>query len=317
MKPKLQTLIPLLLSALALLMSTRPGGVSASSLLAIAATRADERNPDVAYDAVTDRYLIVWENRRTGQVMGEIRQGDGTIFRNDFVIFPASPEITHTDPAVTFKSGHNLYFVVAKQRSGTTAQIIGRRVSASGTLLDFGFFLSLPDNAAAFEGRPDVAAVTSGSNCCILAVWKQSNTIRGRHIRGDASLEGPSFIITTVFTDLFSPGTTAPTPAVVYQSRRNEFLVVYGALPGLTAPTGPYVARRIVPPGSGTSSGELRLSQADTPDNPDIAYNERANTYLVTWNDRGVPYGQLLNQFGNLLGSRFRMTALLTFYPRS
>jgi hypothetical protein len=241
--------------------------------------------------------------------MGEIRRGDGTVFRDDFVIFPASLGITYTDPAVTFKSGHNLYFVIAKQRSGTTAQIIGRRISASGTFLDFGFFLSLPD--AAFEGRPDVATVTSGSICCVLAVWKQSNTIRGRHIEGDSFPEGPSFIITTVFTGLFSPGTTAPTPAVVYQPRRNEFLVVYGVLPGLTAPTGPYVARRIVPPGSGTSSGELILSQADTPNNPDVAYNERSNTYLVTWNERGVPYGQLLNQFGNLVGSRFRLTALL------
>jgi hypothetical protein len=91
----------------------------------------------------------------------------------------------------------------------------------------------------------------------------------------------------------------------------NDFLVVYGVIPGLTAPTGPYVARRIVEPDTGRVSTELRISETNTPGDSDVAYNERSQTYLVIWKDRSTPYGQFLNSFGDPVGSRFRLTALL------
>lgn len=281
--------------------------VVSSSVLDVGITGAVEMNSDVAYNPVTQQYLTVWQSGSS--IMGEIRDKDGNIVKSDFAIMSGFLFSGYSEPAVTYKSGQNIFMVAAKRVTsliGTTYRIVARRVSATGSPLGSDINLSTVSSVAVtFDGRPDIAADTVGSNCCILAVWKQAESIRGQRINGDGTLTGGNFTIRSAF-----PGTVAPTPAVTYQRFPfNDFLVVYKVLPELA---NPFIARKVVQPSASVSS-ELVIATGTGVSNPDVAYNESGDTYLVVWEDGSIK-GQRLSSLGSKVGANFTINAKICIF---
>jgi hypothetical protein len=185
-----------------------------------------QTEPAVAYNAQREEYLVVWHNDWPGNddIYGQRVSKDGQLIGPWFAIaFGAGAE--RRAPDVAYNSQQGEYLVVWEHDDGTRPNIRGRRVSATGELLDSEIPLGTGP-ALATRVTPAVGYASTADQ--YLVAWERhvsgavSNDIEGQVLSSSGALEGSSLLIAEG-TPVMSHGR----PDLAYNRSRNEFLVVW------------------------------------------------------------------------------------------
>jgi hypothetical protein len=118
--------------------------------------------PDIAYGAAPNQFLIVWADRRNGvdfDVYGTRVSGppNYVVLDGTGIAISTGAE-DQTFPTVAFNTSANRYMVAWQdRRSGTSFDIMAKRVNTDGTLADADPGLTI-SNAVDDQRRPDIAS---------------------------------------------------------------------------------------------------------------------------------------------------------------
>ncbi len=152
-------------------------------------------DPQVAYLASADRYLMIWSDGRntteTPDVYGQLVRRDGTLDGGNFPVAVAPGG--HLRPRLA--AGVDAFLVVWNYAVGESSHIQGQRVSGSGVLLGARFDIS---DGIAWAGQPDVAYRPATDR--YLVVWADARgadqDIYAQQVLPDGTLEGDNIPVT-------------------------------------------------------------------------------------------------------------------------
>ena len=210
-------------------------GALAGAQIAISTWDGDQLYPQIAYDSVEHRFLVVWEDHHWGvangwYVYGQLVGSNGVLVGSHLSIAGGDGK-NHLTPDVAYASTVRSYVVVWEYvYSAADHDVYARRVAYDGTRPDSKFALS---SLGSYEGRPAVAV---GADAAFLSAWEdgRNQPTMGIDIFGAAStltvpaLTGQVYIGTT--------GTeTTPLAGAVVQAYCSNSADAYGALIGTAA----------------------------------------------------------------------------------
>ena len=285
---------------------------------------ADDWYTAVAWNGTANEYLVVWtderkESTRGSDVYGRRVSAAGATVGADFRI--SGPGATRDDgvPDVAWNGTANQYLVVwADFRSESTRgeDIYGRRVSAAGAPVGADFRISGPA-ATADDWYPVVAWGATANQ--YLVVWTdrrneatRGGEIYGRRVSAAGAAMGLDFRVS-------GAGATSNEdwPSVAWNGTDNEYLVVWQDERDSTTRGLDIYGQRVSAAGAMTGA-EFRISSPGATWNegvPAVAWNSRANRYLVVWDDdrdmatRGWDvYGRRMSAAGVAAGAEFRIS---------
>jgi hypothetical protein len=186
--------------------------------------------------------------------------------------------VTHRyTPAVAADRTRDQYMVVwHNEWPGGEKDIYARRLSRDGRLLSW-FSVSVGPTDRI---RPDVAF--NSANDEYLVVWMQDvsgngtqHEIWGRFVAWDGSYQRPEFQIITW------PGRSFWSPRVVYNSSRNQYLVVWNAFDTTTQQ--PTDISSMLLAADGTAITGRNITTSDKPHQVDVVWNWSTNQYFVVF----------------------------------
>jgi hypothetical protein len=261
-------------------------GVPLGSDFRISTSTFSEYAPAVTWNATANEYLVVWTDLRNDpargyEVFGRRVSGAGAPLGSDFRI--SSSTATEYDPDVVWNETDNQYLVVWEDNrsSGTRgAEIYGRRVGATGSLLGADFRIS---TSVGEEYYPTVAWNPADNQ--YLVVWEDNRNyatrgaeIFGRRVANTGSVLATDFRISTAITNEYYP-------VVLWNETAEHYVVVWQD--GRDAPTrGSDIYARRVGSGGGLIGIDVRISAATYNEkNPAMTWNATTNEYLVIWED--------------------------------
>jgi hypothetical protein len=270
-------------------------GALMGPMLAISTPVDDQRQPVVAYNSIDDEYLVVWHDRRAGNldIWGQRVGLDGSLLGGSFAICSdTSPQLS---PHVAYNLDTNQYLVVWEDRR-TDADIYGQRVNANGSLDG----AEVPIAGAGTTARrvPRVAFnPISGEYLVVYAYEAEINNIRGRSVPAAGIPTEAEFDIATGATDQNYPDVACRT----LEPGGGGYLVIWRDTGG---------AQRDIKGERLNQAGDLLGSldictQAGDQWTPVVAYSPDDDRYLVAWPDgRGTTrdvYGRQVGGAGALL----------------
>ncbi len=197
-----------------------PTGIPVGESFAVAARNNPERQPDVAWDSVNNRYLVVWKQTVdnmtdvSGQLLNELGQPIGSDFP---VTFSAAEESL---PQLAFDAGSKRYMVIWEEAG------MGADVNVRGQLLDkqgnwVGSVMDIATNGWV-QKQPVIAA---GANQFLVAWSEQPNSdhrdIVGQRFNVHGAPVGVKLAISTGANDFRS------SPAVAYNAVKGAWLVTW------------------------------------------------------------------------------------------
>jgi hypothetical protein len=223
-----------------------------------------------------------------------------------FVIY--NPAGTSEEAASVAYNSQRQEYLVVWQDGG----IWGRRIGASGTLLDAAFQIS------ATGSSPDVAYNTSDDE--YLVVWQTDADVQGQILSALGAHQGS---VLNIAAGYYPPpgvdGWYYDQPAVAYSSTSNRYLVVYRYRDD-SGGGSDIVARSYESDGAPEaiqfSVGTYSATQL--PEQPDLAYNRSRNEFLVAWQKTAGAdidvYGRRVKMTGGTaaMGSEFFIADLLS-----
>ncbi len=261
--------------------------------------------PDVAYDTVNQRYLVVWYDLTNVDVEGMVLNNDGSAFGPGFKIADGSLGDMRGFPAVAFHPQLSEYLVVYEGGASGNYNVYGKRVNAMGNVGGIEYAIS---TAAGDQTDPDVS-VDPSINGDFLIVWQDGRTATDQ-IYGclmySTWMLGPEFAIST--------STTIPryNPAVAFNpgaGTAGEWLVVFQRDVSGDDQIG---GRRVTAAGAPTGDGIHICDDSGDQGYPDVAYNAYGNDqWLVVWEDHRAGatnydvYGRRVDVNGATLGDTF------------
>lgn len=260
-------------------------------------------SPSVAYDSVNQKFLVVWEEYRTGtsyDIYGQLINANGTLNGSNFVI--SNAEYSQNYPKVAYDNAHQRFLVVWQDsRNEVGYDIYGQLVNANGTLNGSNFVIS---TAANNQNNPSVAF--DNNNQRFLVAWADSRggidyDIYGQLVNPDGTLNDNNFVISDAANAQYYP-------AVAYDSSNQRFLVVFTSY----NPATDYDIYGQLINANGTLNGSnfVIADAGSIQDKPVVSYDSANQRFLVTWEDNRSGstydiYGQLVNASGTLSGSNF------------
>jgi len=282
-----------------------------------------ELSPAVAYNPKANQYLVVWQDGRDAtrdwDVYGRRVSADGKPVGGDFRVSGSEATSDERRPAVAYNSVANQYLVVWQDgRSYATRgyDIFGRRVSADGKPVGGDFRVS-GSKAASDEGSPAVAHNPKANQ--YLVVWQdrrnegtRGSDIYGRRVSAKGEPVGGDFRVSGRNATV---GEYSPT--VAHDAKADQFLVVWADERSWAARGSDIFGRRVSADGE-LVGGDFRISGTKATSDehrPVVAYNSKANQYLVVWVDerndaiRGVDiFGRRVSAKGEPVGGDFRVS---------
>ena len=308
----------------------------------------DAFDPDVAYNAADNEYLVVWEGDGLAddevEVSGQRLEADGsepiTGVTGDFQISHVAADRDIDDLAVAHNPTDNEYLVVWEGDGLATAgelEIFGQRVEADGTETGTDFRIS---NAGAdtdttrVAGDPAIAFNSTAGATEFLVIWEQdghgaddAHEIFGQRVDADGSRLGAGdgdFRIS--HANDVGAGRDAGDSAVAYNPADSEYLVAWEAdALAATDDEQEIFGQRVDADGSrlGSGDGDFRISNvgadgdpARAGEEPSISYDGDQNEFLVSFqadviadNEREI-YGQRIDNTGGAIGSDFRFSEM-------
>ncbi|MBU1226908.1 MAG: hypothetical protein KJ698_06840 [Actinobacteria bacterium] len=264
----------------------------------------------VAYNSVSNQYLVVWQYERDGgyDIYGRRVKANGKVAGKEFRI---NGDVA-SDPAVAHNPVTNQYLVV--WRAGA---IYGQRINATGALVGGAFRIS-GDAVAGNQFSPEVVCNTATGYYFV--VWKDSRNgptpwaydVFGRRIKKSGIPAGSDFMV----NEDDSGVANGERPAVAYNSIRNQYMVLWEDLRNYTTTMHDIYGRRVKARGR-PLGGDVRVSGNPTPQEyehqPVLAYDPAADRYLVAWEvlgygDRGIElYARRVRGSGQPMGADKRV----------
>jgi hypothetical protein len=266
-----------------------------------------QTNASVAYDSLTQRYLVVWQDDRGAldtDIYGQLVNADGFLFSDEILISQAT-DGNQDNPSVSYDDVNDRFLVVwqdGRNFSASNSDIWGQIVLADGSLDGPNIAIS---EATGAETSPVVAF--DSYNQIFLTVWEDIGTdgptskgIYGQVVHTNGTLEGVSFVIAATTVD-----SSLKNPSIAYDTVNRNFLVVwdsriqysfgrletiYGRLVKVSSEAPPL---GFVPIGVGTTFSiygadtvtNIRSAPIDIDaQNPAVASSSGGN-FLVAWED--------------------------------
>lgn len=191
---------------------------------------SDQLNPAAAYDRVNQRYLVVWQDYRSGpeaDIYGQLVNASGSLLNSNIVISNGTAE--QRNPGVACDSVNQRCLVVWEDNRSGDADIYGQLVNADGSLYstapDANFVISNPAGSS-----QDIPAVAYDSaNQRYLVAWQDNRSgmgvdIYGQLVKADGSLYNTAsrtnFVISNAVNDQVGP-------TVSYNATNNNFLAAF------------------------------------------------------------------------------------------
>jgi len=196
-----------------------------------------------------------------------------------------TPESRRDHPRLAYNPDNDEYMVVWENLwPGGSRDVYARRVTGSGVLKSQ-FTVATgakTDNKNRFS--PDIAYNAASSEYLVVYMFDANGDsmqyeVWGRRVSWNGSWLGPEF-------QIFSwPNRGFYGPRVVFNSWRDEYMVVASALDTQTGKWNDVAGRRVMVDGSTPHPGHSISAQNQTlqPSLPDVAYNPQVDEYLVVW----------------------------------
>lgn len=289
--------------------------------------------PDITYDKIHNRYLVVWEaidrveSDNEDETWGQFIDAAGfQMAPDDFRISQMGTtgntgfDVDHA--AVAFNSIEGNYLAVwAGEDVGlsTAFEIYGQLLDLEAPSNQFRISTQGPENDATFDaGTPAVAYNTQDSN--YLVVWTGEATVSGEEEIFGQLVSKDGFLLDFAFqiSETGPAGNNsfdAFAPEVAYNSQENNFLVVWHADATGVDNEFEIFGQFISADGKEIGPDDFPISDMGPDDNadfdallPSIAYNSMANNFLVVWygdddlnsvNAAFEIYGQIINTLGD------------------
>jgi hypothetical protein len=255
-------------------------------------TRANETRPQVAYDDVHDRYLVVWD---TGSgVSGRLLSADGTPMAPSFPILWNRSGEHYAAPSVAFKSHLDRFYVAAIRTDDVRARtdVVLSIFEADGRpVRSFPFQVYSGRWGVNLPANVDIEADSYGTDCCLLVAWEDEAS----HQVFAALLDERPVVTQGPFA-VAGSGPSDPTRyaniASVYRRRYDNYVLVYEENPtggvnriGTQVMDGYGGARLLGPVLSTltTDSADARMVAR-----PRVAYDPDLDVFLLTWFERAL-----------------------------
>jgi hypothetical protein len=300
--------------------------------------------PAVAYNSTDNQYLVVWSgDDNTGSLVdGEfeiygqrLNASGGGVGTNDFRISvmggTGDAAYDAYAPATVYNSTDNEYLVVWEgNNSDDEFEIYGQLLSATGGGISFRRISDMgPDGDAAYGASGSAVAYNSHANEYLVTWWGDNDyfqvddeyEIFGQRLDADGNEVGDNDLRITYVGASYNINYSAYSPAMAYNSRANQYLVVWRGddnTPPLVDNEYEIIGRRMGEP------EEIRISHMGGDAlfdafRPAVAYNSTDNEYLVVWsgddntgalvNEEFEIFGQRLNASGTEVGANdFRIS---------
>jgi len=265
--------------------------------------------PDVAYDTVNERYVVVWQDSMSYNIEARVLLGDGTPAGLRFFVADGFEETPRLVPAIDcYAHATEGVCTVAYMRGSTAGyDVYSQRVSSQGVGVTLGPEQPVSDQSGD-QVVPDVAVNPESGD--FLIVWNNLNvspaSIRGRVQARDGALGG-GFVVSS------STSVGRYDPAVAFspdQGEDGEWLVLFWR--DISDDT--QIAGRQVAAAGGATGDLLHIcNEAGNQFYPDLVYNSQSKEYLAVWADDRAGgtdlsiYGQRLDRSAGALGSSFRI----------
>jgi hypothetical protein len=267
-------------------------GTLAGPRFAISAPVHDQMQTAVAYNSTDGEYLVVWQDRRAGNldIYGQRLDLDGTLLGDNFAI--CSNSAGQLYPAVAYNLDTNQYMVVWEDRR-SDADIYGQRVNADGSL--DGAEVPIAGAGATGRHRPQVAFnPISGEYLVVYVYAEENNNVRGRRVPAAANPSTPEIDIATGTTDQNYPDVACRT----LEPGGGGYLVVWRDTDSTQSDV---KGQRL------NASGDLLTAQdicveASNQYSPRVAYSPEDDRYLVVWPDARDTATQGTNIYARQVG---------------
>ena len=278
----------------------------------------------IAYNSVDDEYMVVWhaddnsgslvdnEHEIFGQRISAVGAEVGT---NDFRISNMGPDgntghSAHT-ASIAYNSTNNEYLVIWRGEGNTPPladtenEIFGQLLGAAGNEIGNDFRISDmgPDGDASYDADVSPSVTYNSTTNEYLVVWSGDDN-SGSLVNGENEIFGQRISATGVevgtndfrISDMGPDGNASYntySPATVYNSADNEYLVVWDAddnSGSLVVNEFEIYGQRISATGVEVGTNDFRISNMGPDGNsnydatdPSVAYNSIDNEYLVVW----------------------------------
>ncbi len=234
-----------------------------------------QRSPKPAYNPVTNRYLVVWQEESydgKGDIYGRMINANGSFSLSQFPIAVAAEY--QWNPDLAYNSATNQFLVVWQGDRSVPGDedIYGQLVNADRTLSGVNFPISNPSTD---QLLPSIAYNTANNQ--YLVVWQDDRNpasdadIYGQVVNGNGSLNGANFAISTA-------GVDQDYPDIAYASSANRFLVVWEQSNDIYG--------RLVNDNKTFAGPEFRIaSSSGSLSDPAVSYDPHSDQFMVVWSD--------------------------------
>lgn len=261
----------------------------------------DELDTNIAYNANANKWLVVYDDFRSGsrEQYGRVLSGDGTPEGSAFLV--QSPGSIYKTPVVPTTSG---FFVVL----GLANQIYGRTISVTGTV---GSLVTITN--VSYAGFPQATYAPALGK--IFVVWQDGRTgneapfgtyglsVYGRFLDANGNTTGNEF--TVIPDDPSYPGA----PSVAYNGKDNTFLVSWeDQRTGVYSKPDVWIQRIDASGAPNGTESQLNDQDLGSETDVDIAYNPVLNKYMAVWWVAGSgtqTKARIINSDGTFDGGQF------------
>jgi hypothetical protein len=165
----------------------------------------------VAYNPNASEYLATWRDQTDDNLQGRRISANGAFLGGPFVISPVFPG-SNRAASVAFDPGNDRYLAVFREFA--EANLLGQFVTASGGRLGSTFTIA---SGLEEPARPYIAY--SPIDRVFVIVSREGSDVAARLLSEHGTVLGPPLVIAS--------GTATTEPAIAYNSRTGEFLVVW------------------------------------------------------------------------------------------
>jgi hypothetical protein len=245
---------------------------------------------DVAWDALNDRFLVVWSDVATATVadfdiFGQIVTLDGNLI-SDTITVSSAPDQQHT-PAVAFSPELARYLVVFEGADPAYAMtnLYGQFLSDAGvplaTDVDENFLLTMP-GASRMARYPDVAYDAASRS--FLAVWQDNRADpAGWDVYGQRVDATTGTLLPLEFPIAAAANRLAERPRLTAGPAERYFVVWQDTAVAVDA-DGDVFGRMVAANGAPLSAPiSIATQDAYHEGAPDVAYNASGRAFLVVW----------------------------------
>jgi Ca2+-binding RTX toxin-like protein len=299
-------------------------------------------DPTIAYNPAANEYLVSWfaddlTNENEFEIFGQRLSATGAeVGADDFRISSAGLDGDATreaiEPAIAYNPAANEYLVswAADDLTDDEFEIFGQRLSTTGAEVgadDFRMSTVGADGDVTRQVFNPAVAYNPAANEYLVS-WaaddltdEEFEIFAQRLSTTGAAVGADDFRISSAGTD-GDANRDALQPAIAYNPAANEYLVSWRADDLPTEDEFEIFGQRLSATGAAVGADDFRISEAGTDGdanrsatNPAIAYDSKANEYLVSWatddltNNEFEIFGQPVSANGAKLGFELRISS--------